>query len=119
MGCPKPFSVSGGMGAALLSAPDTAVAIVRHLARHLSVPVAVKIRLLPTATPAAAAASAALAVAALDPAAGACVETLPPQLPLAPRDPLLGVDLDATCALVKKLVAAGAAAVSVRAQSTR
>ncbi len=48
MGCPKPFSVQGGMGAALLALPDTAEAIVRILAENLSVPVSAKIRLLPT-----------------------------------------------------------------------
>jgi tRNA-dihydrouridine synthase len=107
MGCPKPFSVSGGMGAALLLAPDTAVAIVRHLANHLSVPVSVKIRLLPTAAAPAIAPSEATDV-------GVCAKTVPPCLPLAQCDPLLlGVDLEATCALVKRLVAAGAAAVSV------
>lgn len=48
MGCPKKFSVSGGMGAALLKQPDVAESIVRTLASALSVPVSVKIRLLDT-----------------------------------------------------------------------
>mmetsp|Transcript_8144 Transcript_8144/g.18781 ORF Transcript_8144/g.18781 Transcript_8144/m.18781 type:complete len:428 (+) Transcript_8144:190-1473(+) len=46
MGCPKHFSVSGGMGAALLKAPDTACAIVKTLKENLDIPVTCKIRLL-------------------------------------------------------------------------
>lgn len=45
-GCPKKFSISGGMGAALLSSPDTLVAILENLVRNLSIPVSAKIRLL-------------------------------------------------------------------------
>lgn len=41
------FSVSGGMGAALLSKPETIVDILTTLKRNLSVPVTAKIRLLP------------------------------------------------------------------------
>lgn len=48
MGCPKHFSVSGGMGAALLRKPETAADIVRTLRRNLSVPVTAKVRLLDT-----------------------------------------------------------------------
>ena len=46
MGCPKPFSVSGGMGAALLSKPELATDIVKTLRDSLpsSVPVTCKIR---------------------------------------------------------------------------
>ena len=46
MGCPKPFSVSGGMGAALLSKPEIAADIVRTLRATLPVdiPVTCKIR---------------------------------------------------------------------------
>jgi len=51
MGCPKKFSVSGGMGAALLEDPDRACRIVRSLTNTLSatrhpIPVSAKIRLL-------------------------------------------------------------------------
>lgn len=46
MGCPKRFSLQGGMGAALLKRPEVAADIVRTLKRNLSVPVSVKIRLL-------------------------------------------------------------------------
>lgn len=35
MGCPKSFSVKGGMGAALLACPDKAAAIVKNLRDHL------------------------------------------------------------------------------------
>lgn len=49
-GCPKPFSTSGGMGAALLDKPDLICAILTGLRKalppHLSV--SCKIRLLPT-----------------------------------------------------------------------
>ncbi len=46
MGCPKPFSTTGGMGAALLKDPERAADIVRTLARNLPVPVSCKVRLL-------------------------------------------------------------------------
>lgn len=53
MGCPKKFSVSGGMGSALLSDPDRACRIVRAVVDNVSssnsanpIPVSVKIRLL-------------------------------------------------------------------------
>jgi tRNA-dihydrouridine synthase 2 len=49
MGCPKPFSVSGGMGSALLSDPDRACRIIKTLSNNLpdNKPVSAKIRLLP------------------------------------------------------------------------
>ncbi|EEC48395.1 predicted protein, partial [Phaeodactylum tricornutum CCAP 1055/1] len=49
MGCPKKFSVSGGMGSALLSDPERACRIIRTLTENLSskgIPVSAKIRLL-------------------------------------------------------------------------
>ena len=46
-GCPKHFSISGGMGAALLSRPEQLQAILITLVSHLSIPVTCKIRLLP------------------------------------------------------------------------
>lgn len=46
MGCPKKFSVSGGMGAALLKDPDRAGRIVKTLRAEIPRPVSVKIRLL-------------------------------------------------------------------------
>ncbi|KAL5556658.1 hypothetical protein UlMin_038894 [Ulmus minor] len=46
MGCPKAFSVSGGMGAALLSKPDLIHDILTTLRRNLDTPVTCKIRLL-------------------------------------------------------------------------
>jgi len=52
-GCPKPFSTSGGMGAALLRTPDTLVAIlealVKEIATEFEIGISVKIRLLETA----------------------------------------------------------------------
>ena len=48
MGCPKSFSVTGGMGAALLSKPETACDIIKTLKRNLNIPVTCKIRLLET-----------------------------------------------------------------------
>lgn len=48
MGCPKHFSVQGGMGAALLRSPERAHDIISTLSRNLSVPVTCKIRLLDT-----------------------------------------------------------------------
>ncbi|KAL8446250.1 hypothetical protein Emed_005205 [Eimeria media] len=48
MGCPKSFSVKGGMGAALLSNPDVAMDILKTLRRNVSCPVTCKIRLLDT-----------------------------------------------------------------------
>ncbi|XP_057784345.1 uncharacterized protein LOC131001781 isoform X1 [Salvia miltiorrhiza] len=46
MGCPKAFSISGGMGAALLSKPDLIHDILTTLKRNLDTPVTCKIRLL-------------------------------------------------------------------------
>ncbi|KAK4230529.1 tRNA-dihydrouridine(20) synthase [NAD(P)+] [Podospora fimiseda] len=52
-GCPKPFSTSGGMGAALLRTPDKLVAILENLVKHIvpefQIGISVKIRLLETA----------------------------------------------------------------------
>lgn len=48
MGCPKDFSLKGGMGAALLSKPETVKDILSTLVKHLSIPVTCKMRLLPT-----------------------------------------------------------------------
>lgn len=47
MGCPKEFSIKGGMGAALMSKPDTAQEILRTLVAGLDVPVTCKIRIFP------------------------------------------------------------------------
>ncbi|ORX84435.1 FMN-linked oxidoreductase [Anaeromyces robustus] len=47
-GCPKRFSVIGGMGAALLANPDKIIAILTNLVNNLSIPVTCKIRLLNT-----------------------------------------------------------------------
>ena len=46
MGCPKKFSVGGGMGSALLSDPDRAASIIQTLRQNLTVPVSCKVRLL-------------------------------------------------------------------------
>mmetsp|Transcript_7805 Transcript_7805/g.17616 ORF Transcript_7805/g.17616 Transcript_7805/m.17616 type:complete len:748 (-) Transcript_7805:33-2276(-) len=46
MGCPKKFSVSGGMGSALLEDLPRACDVVSTLCRNVSVPVSCKIRLL-------------------------------------------------------------------------
>uniref|UniRef100_A0A453CG30 DUS-like FMN-binding domain-containing protein n=1 Tax=Aegilops tauschii subsp. strangulata TaxID=200361 RepID=A0A453CG30_AEGTS len=48
MGCPKAFSVSGGMGSALLSKPELIHDILTTLRRNLNTPVTCKIRLLNT-----------------------------------------------------------------------
>ncbi|KNA22624.1 hypothetical protein SOVF_031710 [Spinacia oleracea] len=48
MGCPRSFSISGGMGAALLSKPETIHDILTTLKRNLNTPVTCKIRLLRT-----------------------------------------------------------------------
>lgn len=47
MGCPKDFSLKGGMGAALLSHPDKACAILSAVVSAVSIPVTCKIRVLP------------------------------------------------------------------------
>ncbi|XP_058186137.1 uncharacterized protein LOC131303336 isoform X3 [Rhododendron vialii] len=46
MGCPKSFSISGGMGAALLNKPELIHDILTTLKRNLDTPVTCKIRLL-------------------------------------------------------------------------
>lgn len=48
MGCPKEFSVKGGMGVALLYDPEKAKAILRRLVEGLHIPVTCKIRILET-----------------------------------------------------------------------
>ncbi|KAL5106941.1 tRNA-dihydrouridine 20 synthase NAD P like [Taenia crassiceps] len=48
MGCPKRYSVKGGMGAALLRTPEKIKAILTELVRSLRVPVTCKIRILNT-----------------------------------------------------------------------
>ncbi|KAI8333474.1 hypothetical protein BC941DRAFT_357883 [Chlamydoabsidia padenii] len=45
-GCPKKFSVQGGMGAALLTDPDRLKAILTKLVNNLDIPVTCKIRIL-------------------------------------------------------------------------
>ncbi|KII60268.1 tRNA-dihydrouridine(20) synthase [NAD(P)+]-like protein [Thelohanellus kitauei] len=47
MGCPKHFSISGGMGAALLSDKEKAYEILETLVRNSTIPITCKIRLLP------------------------------------------------------------------------
>lgn len=44
MGCPKEFSIKGGMGAALLKQPEKAKAILSTLVQNLKIPVTCKIR---------------------------------------------------------------------------
>jgi tRNA-dihydrouridine synthase 2 len=46
MGCPKKFSVSGGMGSALLNDPDRASRIIKALRAEIPRPISCKIRLL-------------------------------------------------------------------------
>ncbi|GAB1600108.1 tRNA-dihydrouridine(20) synthase [NAD(P)+]-like [Argonauta hians] len=48
MGCPKEFSIKGGMGAALLKKPDKVKEILTTLVSNLSIPVTCKIRVLPS-----------------------------------------------------------------------
>lgn len=46
-GCPKSFSLSGGMGAALLEKPDLIEALLTTCVEHLNIPVTCKMRILP------------------------------------------------------------------------
>lgn len=46
MGCPKKFSVSGGMGSALLTDPERAAKIIATLKKEIPLPISCKIRLL-------------------------------------------------------------------------
>jgi tRNA-dihydrouridine synthase 2 len=48
MGCPKSFSLKGGMGAALLRNKDLACAIIAELTAQIPLPITAKIRLLDT-----------------------------------------------------------------------
>ncbi|CAB3231091.1 unnamed protein product [Arctia plantaginis] len=48
MGCPKEFSIKGGMGVALLAQPEKAHNILTTLVENLSIPVSCKIRILET-----------------------------------------------------------------------
>lgn len=47
-GCPKSFSLKGGMGAAMLSKPDDIRALLTTCVQNLDVPVTCKIRILPS-----------------------------------------------------------------------
>lgn len=47
MGCPKEFSIKGGMGSALLTQPEKIRNILTTLVNNLEIPVTCKIRLLP------------------------------------------------------------------------
>lgn len=44
MGCPKEFSLKGGMGAALLSQPENAKLILSTLVQNVKIPITCKIR---------------------------------------------------------------------------
>lgn len=44
MGCPKEFSLKGGMGAALLTDPERAKAILNTLVENVKIPITCKIR---------------------------------------------------------------------------
>lgn len=48
MGCPKDFSIKGGMGAALLKNPRKIEEILQTLTSNLTIPVTCKIRVLPS-----------------------------------------------------------------------
>lgn len=48
MGCPKEFSVKGGMGVALLGQPEKSRNILAKLVDNLSIPVTCKVRIYPT-----------------------------------------------------------------------
>lgn len=48
MGCPKEFSIKGGMGVALMADPDKAFNILKTLGDNLAIPVTCKIRILDT-----------------------------------------------------------------------
>lgn len=48
MGCPKDYSIKGGMGAALLKDPEKVKNILTALVKGVSIPVTCKIRILPT-----------------------------------------------------------------------
>lgn len=49
MGCPKEFSIKGGMGAALLKQSDKACEILSTLVQNCKIPITCKIRIMPTA----------------------------------------------------------------------
>lgn len=44
MGCPKEFSIKGGMGAALMAKPEKAKQILKALVQNLKIPITCKIR---------------------------------------------------------------------------
>ena len=48
MGCPKEFSIKGGMGAALMADTEKAKLILSTLVKNLSIPVTCKVRVLET-----------------------------------------------------------------------
>lgn len=44
MGCPKEFSIKGGMGVALLAHPEKAKSILQNLIKNVNIPITCKIR---------------------------------------------------------------------------
>ncbi|XP_026757443.2 tRNA-dihydrouridine(20) synthase [NAD(P)+]-like [Galleria mellonella] len=48
MGCPKEFSIKGGMGVALMAQPEKANTILKTLVKNVSIPVSCKIRIFET-----------------------------------------------------------------------
>lgn len=47
MGCPKEFSLKGGMGASLMSQPNKAKSILSTLVKNITIPITCKIRVFP------------------------------------------------------------------------
>jgi len=99
MGCPKHFSVSGGMGAALLKTPDVAASIVAALVKEMHPkPVSAKIRLLDEVS------STVALMRALADAGAAAITVHARTTPMRPREPALHDELAKVIAAAKMTI---------------
>ncbi|GAA5902755.1 hypothetical protein JCM8208_007056 [Rhodotorula glutinis] len=99
-GCPKSFSLQGGMGAALLKEPDRLCSILEALVQATELPIDAKIRLLPLPSPSSAPASA---------------PDAPSALPPPTADPAL--DAEPTVPLVRRILATGIANLTIHCRT--
>ncbi|GAA5921322.1 hypothetical protein JCM3775_002991 [Rhodotorula graminis] len=103
-GCPKSFSLQGGMGAALLKEPDRLCSILEALVQATDLPIDAKIRLLPLPQP-----------SSSTPAADAAAPDAPSALPPPAADPAL--DAEPTVPLVRRILATGIANLTVHCRT--
>ncbi|GAA5866146.1 hypothetical protein JCM1840_005089 [Sporobolomyces johnsonii] len=120
-GCPKSFSLQGGMGAALLKDPERLCAILKAMVAATDLPIDAKIRLLPLpkATPSVSAASSTPAPApdpdAVSPSGSSSSSLVPPTL-LVPETPV-PTSSEPTLPLVSRIFSTGIANLTVHCRT--